>query len=336
MVRRIFSGVRPTGHLHIGNYLGALKNWVRMQQDFDEVLYCIVDLHAMTEQPNPSNLMQSIHETAAAYIAAGVDVSKCMVFAQSAVPAHTELCWILSNQTPLGWLYRMTQFKEKAGGNKNSTLSALLYYPVLMAADILVYKATHVPVGDDQKQHVELARDIANAFNYHYGMDFFQLPEPVTPVVGARIMSLRDGNRKMSKTDESDYSRINLTDNADMIALKFRKAKSDPEPLPKTLEALEARPEAANLVTIYAMLLDSSPHVVLQEVGGQSFSVFKSKLAEVAVDRLAPITRRIKELMSDPGELDRILLHGARRAQALAGSHIAEIHRITGLWHQDR
>lgn len=331
MIRRVLSGVRPTGHLHIGNYLGALKNWVRMQQDFDEVLYCIADLHALTEQPDPSDLQQSIRETVAAYIAAGIDTSKCAIFAQSAVPAHTELCWILLCQTPLGWLYRMTQFKEKTARNKDNTLSALFCYPVLMAADILVYKATHVPVGEDQKQHIELVRDIASAFNRRYGRDFFPIPKPVLPAMGARIMSLRDGSRKMSKTDESDYSRINLTDNPDRIILKIRKAKSDSELLPATTDGLEARPEALNLVTIYATLSNVSPETALKEVAGQSFSSFKEKLAEVAVDRLAPIAKRIRELMSDPGELDRILAQGARRAGMLAESNIAEVRRLTGL-----
>lgn len=332
MTRRIFSGIRPTGHLHIGNYLGALKNWVRIQQDYEEVFFCIVDLHAMTERPSPADLAHSIRETTAAYIAAGVDIGKCVLFAQSAVPEHAELCWILANQTPLGWLYRMTQFKDKARGSKSSALSALLYYPVLMAADILGYKASHVPVGDDQKQHVELARDVAHAFNRRYGVDFFPLPEPVSSAVGARIMSLRNGKQKMSKTDASDLSRINLTDDADKIAAKIRKARSDSKPLPETLEELAARPEAANLVKIYASLLDLSPQAALADVAGESFSRFKEKLTEAAVRALSPITQKIRELMSDPCELDRILATGAMRAQAVARSNMDEIRKITGLW----
>ncbi len=327
---RILSGMRPTGHLHLGNYLGALRNWVPLQDKAEPVIF-LADLHALTEQPNPTELRANVRELAAAYIASGMDPQKCILFAQSAVPAHSELSWIFSSIAPLGWLYRMTQFKDKAGKNKDQALLALLSYPVLMAADILIYKPTHVPVGEDQKQHVELARDLAGAFNRQYGQEYFQLPEFYTNPATARIMSLRDGSKKMSKTDESDYSRINLTDDADTIALKIRKAKTDPEPLPDTLEALAPRPEADNLLSIYAALLNQSKEQALANVAGQSFAQFKQSLTEVAVAHLAPITAKMRALLADPAEIDRLLAIGATRAQAIAGKHLAEIKEIVGL-----
>src|SRR5271156_4767789 len=266
-MNRIFSGIQPTGNLHLGNYLGAIRNWVELQHGF-ECIFCIVDLHALTQPQDPAELRASTREVTAAYIAAGIDPEHCTIFNQSMVSAHTELAWLLGCLTPLGWLNRMTQFKEKAGKHRDMAGLGLFAYPVLMAADILAYKATHVPVGEDQKQHLELARDIAGAFNRRYGVDFFPLPEPQILGEATRVMSLRDGTKKMSKSDESDYSRINLTDDADTIALKIRKAKTDTDPLPDTLAALEKRPEADNLVTIYAALSDSTREKVLKEYAG--------------------------------------------------------------------
>jgi tryptophanyl-tRNA synthetase len=330
-MRRILSGMQPTGNLHLGNYLGALKNWVKMQ-DTHECYYCVVDLHAITVPQEPIKLRNAVRETAAAYIAAGIDTSKSTLFVQSAVPGHCELNWILSTLTPLGWLNRMTQFKDKSAKSRDLELLGLYAYPVLMAADILVYKATHVPVGEDQKQHLELARDIAGAFNRQFGVEYFPLPEPQILGEAARVMSLRDGTKKMSKSDESDYSRINLTDDADAIALKFRKAKTDAEPLPATLAELEKRPEADNLVTIYAALSDRPRADVLKEHAGSQFSKFKPALTELAVAKLAPITEKMRQLMKDPAEIDKILIRGAEHANALAGKHLREIKDIVGLW----
>src|SRR5580700_7084830 len=273
-MNRIFSGIQPTGNLHLGNYLGAIRNWVTLQKDF-ECIFCIVDLHALTLPQDPDELRASTREVTSAYIAAGIDPERCTIFNQSGVPAHTQLAWLLACLTPLGWLNRMTQFKEKAGKNREMAGLGLYAYPVLMAADILAYKATHVPVGEDQKQHLELARDLAGAFNRRYECQFFPLPEPQIFGAATRVMSLRDGTKKMSKSDSSDYSRINMTDDADAIALKIRRAKTDPEPLPATQAELEARPEADNLVGIYAALTDQSREAVLGQVAGQNFSVFK-------------------------------------------------------------
>src|SRR5690242_1912578 len=287
-MNRIFSGIQPTGNLHLGNYLGAIRNWVALQHDYD-CIFCIVDLHALTQPQNPDELRQATREVTAAYIAAGIDPERCIIFNQSTISAHAELAWLLGCLTPLGWLNRMTQFKEKAGKQRENAGLGLYAYPVLMAADILLYKATHVPVGEDQKQHVELARDIAGAFNRRYERDFFPLPEPQIFGTATRVMSLRDGSKKMSKSDTSDYSRLNMTDDADAIALKIRRAKTDPEPLPATLAALEARPEADNLVGIYAALTDQSREAVLAQVSGQNFSAFKMNLTEVAVEVLGRI-----------------------------------------------
>lgn len=329
-MNRIFSGMQPTRQLHLGNYLGALRNWVALQDQY-ECVFCVVDLHALTITQEPEVLRNNIREVAAAYIAAGIDPQKNILFNQSFVPAHSELAWILSCYTPLGWLNRMTQFKEKAGKQKDQANLGLYSYPVLMAADILIYKATHVPVGEDQKQHLELARDIAGAFNRHYGVDYFPLPEPQILGEATRVMSLRDGRKKMSKSDESEYSRINMTDDADTIAQKIRKAKTDPEPLPETVEALEARPEAANLVTIYAALAGESREKVLASFAGAQFSGFKTALVDLAVDKLSPITRRMNELMADKGEIDRLLRQGGERAAEIGERHLTEVKDILGL-----
>jgi len=330
-MHRILSGMQPTGNLHLGNYLGALKNWVKLQ-DHAECYYCVVDLHAITVPQDPQKLRNAVRETAAAYIAAGIDTRKSTLFVQSAVPAHTELMWILATQTPLGWLNRMTQYKDKSAKSRDLELLGLYAYPVLMAADILAYKATHVPVGEDQKQHLELTRDIAGAFNRAYNTEFFPLPEPQILGEATRVMSLRDGKSKMSKSDESDYSRINFTDDADAIALKFRKAKTDADPLPDTLAALEARPEADNLVTIFAALSDRSRADVLKENTGARFSKFKPALTELAVAKLSPLSAKMRELMNDPAELDRILIRGAEHANALTQKHMREVKDIVGLW----
>ena len=327
---RIFSGMQPTSQLHLGNYLGALRNWVALQ-DRHECIFCAVDLHAITVPQDPAALRRNTREITAAYIAAGIDPERCVLFAQSGVAAHSELSWILSCHTPLGWLNRMTQFKEKAGKHRDNAGLGLYAYPVLMAADILLYKATHVPVGEDQKQHLELSRDIAGAFNRTYAVDFFPLPEPLILGEATRVMSLRDGTKKMSKSDSSDYSRVNLTDDADTIALKIRKAKTDPEPLPETLEGLEPRPEADNLVTIYAALAGETRAETLARFSGCQFSEFKGQLVDLAVSRLAPMTSEMNRLMADPGEIDRILRRGAERAGEIAARHLAEVQDIVGL-----
>jgi tryptophanyl-tRNA synthetase len=330
-VKRIFSGMQPSGQLHLGNYLGALRNWVALQKDY-ECYYCAVDLHALTVPQDPAKLAANTREVVAAYYAAGIDPERCAVFPQSAIPEHTYLNWLLANHTPLGWLNRMTQFKEKAGKNKDLELLGLYAYPVLMAADILLYKATHVPVGEDQKQHLELARDVAGAFNRHYGVDYFPLPEPLILGEATRVMSLRDGSKKMSKSDESDYSRINLTDDADAIALKIRKAKTDPHPCPSTLKELEGRPEADNLLTIYAALDERKKEEVLKEFAGKPFSDFKKALIDVAVARLSPITARMSDLMKDPAEIDRLIVKSVTRTRNLVAPHLEEIKKIIGLW----
>lgn len=322
--------MQPTRQLHLGNYLGALRNWVALQKNF-ECIFCVVDLHALTLPQDPATLRHNIREVTAAYIAAGIDPQNCVIFAQSCVPGHSELSWLLSCHTPLGWLNRMTQFKEKAGKHRDNAVLGLYAYPVLMAADILLYKATHVPVGEDQKQHLELARDIAGAFNRFYEQDYFPQPEPQIFGEATRVMSLRDGSKKMSKSDESDYSRINMTDDADAIAIKIRKAKTDPEPLPETVEALEKRPEADNLVTIYAALADHGRQQVLTQFAGAQFSAFKAALVDLAVAKLAPINAEMNRLMADPGEIDRILKFGAERAGAIAGQTIRELKDIIGL-----
>jgi tryptophanyl-tRNA synthetase len=329
-MNRIFSGIQPTGNLHLGNYLGAIRNWVALQHDYD-CIFCIVDLHALTMPQDPLELRHSTREVTAAYIAAGIDPERCIIFNQSMVPAHAELSWLLGCLTPLGWLNRMTQFKEKAGKQRDLAGLGLYAYPVLMAADILGYKATHVPVGEDQKQHLELARDIAGAFNRRYERDFFPLPEPQIFGEATRVMSLRDGTRKMSKSDTSDYSRINMTDDSDAIALKIRRAKTDPEPLPAAIAALEARPEADNLVGIYAALADQSREAALGQFVGQNFSTFKEALSEVAVAVLGRIGGEMRRLMADPSHIDTVLRRGAERAAAIAEPILREVQDITGL-----
>jgi tryptophanyl-tRNA synthetase len=330
--KRILSCMQPTSHLHLGNYLGALKNWVKLQDEGGECFYGVVDLHAITQPYEPSALTQATREIAAAYIAGGVDPEKSALFVQSSVAGHSQLMWLLATMTQMGKLERMTQFKDKAGKNSERAGLGLFSYPVLMAADILIYKATHVPVGEDQKQHLELAREIASTFNTRFEVDHFIQPEPFITGAATRVMSLRDGTQKMSKSAESDMTRINLTDDADTIAKKIRKAKTDPEPLPETLEGLKDRAEADNLVTIYAALTDQSREAVIAEFAGQTFSAFKPALAEIAVAHLAPITTRMNELMDDTAMLDEILHKGAERARAVATPVIAETMKIMGFW----
>jgi tryptophanyl-tRNA synthetase len=319
MGRRILSGMQPTNRLHLGNYLGALKNWVALQQEDYECLFCVVDLHAITLPYESERLADATREIAAAYIAAGIDPEKCVLFAQSAVPEHSQLMWLLATMAQMGKLERMTQFKDKAGKNKERAGLGLFAYPVLMAADILIYKATHVPVGEDQKQHLELARDLAATFNTRYGVDFFPQPEPQILGQGARIMSLRNGAEKMSKSAESDMTRIILTDDADTIADKIRKARTDPDALPDSLEGLRDRAEALNLITIYAALAEQTREQTIQLFAGKQFSEFKPALADLAVAKLSPITQRMNELLSDKAEIDRILAQGADKARAIAG-----------------
>jgi tryptophanyl-tRNA synthetase len=330
-MNRIFSGIQPTGNLHLGNYLGAVRNWVALQHDY-ECIFCIVDLHALTQPQDPDELRAATREVAAAYIAAGIDPERCIIFNQSMVSAHAELAWLLGCLTPLGWLNRMTQFKERVAGKQREMAGLGLYaYPVLMAADILLYKATHVPVGEDQKQHVELARDIAGAFNRRYERDFFPLPEPQIFGEATRVMSLRDGTKKMSKSDTSDYSRINMTDDSELIALKIRRAKTDPEPLPDTLAALDARPEADNLVGIYAALAGLSREDALTRFAGNNFSNFKEVLSVLAVDVLGQIGGEMRRLLADPGHIDAVLRGGAERAAAIALPVLRAVQDITGL-----
>jgi tryptophanyl-tRNA synthetase len=328
-VNRIFSGMQPTNQLHLGNYLGALKNWVGLQ-DQGETIFCVVDLHAITLPQDPAVLAQSTREIAAAYIAAGIDIEKSIIFAQSHVSAHAELAWILGCLTPMGWLNRMTQFKDKAGKDKESAPLGLYGYPVLMAADILTYKATHVPVGEDQKQHLELARDIAGAFNRRYGVEFFPLPEPQILGEATRVMSLRDGSKKMSKSDLSDMSRINMTDTPELIAQKIRKAKTDPAPLPANPDELEGRPEADNLLTLYAALTDTSKRSAIARFAGTQFSLLKSELTEAAVEALGPIAARMNALMGDTAAIDAILRDGAEKANAIAQPILAEAKALVG------
>jgi tryptophanyl-tRNA synthetase len=349
-MQRILSGVQPTGNLHLGNYLGAIRNWVALQQSY-ESLFCIVDLHAITVPQEPESLRKAVRETAAAFIACGVDPKKSAIFPQSAIAAHSELAWILGCFTPLGWLDRMTQFKssdakktkiekmydhptsvaareaEKARKENPGNLG-LYSYPVLMAADILVYKATHVPVGEDQKQHLELCRDIAGAFNRYYKQEFFPLPDPIILKHASRIMSLRDGTKKMSKSDESDYSRINLIDDADAIANKIKKAKSDM--IEGDIRFDETRPEANNLLTIYAAIKNITKDEAEVEVASMNFSAFKKVLTDVAVAHLAPITQKMRELLATPDYIDKILAEGAARAGTIAGGTMKEVKDIVG------
>ena len=326
---RIFSGIQPTGDLHLGNYLGALRNWVALQHKY-ECIYCMVDMHAITVWQDPKELAASTREVTAGLIAAGLDPDHNVLFNQSAVPAHAELAWVFNCVARLGWLNRMTQFKEKAGKNKENASVGLYAYPNLMAADILVYKATHVPVGEDQKQHLELTRDIAQKFNNDYNQNFFPLTEPLIFGEATRVMSLRDGNNKMSKSDPSENSRINMTDGPDDISRKIRKAKTDPEPLPGDRKALEGRPEAANLIDIYAALSDQSTADVCSKFEGAQFSSFKEELTELAISVLGPVGEEMARLVKDPGYLDAVLRTGAERAKAIANPILDDVYDIVG------
>ncbi|HKD48401.1 MAG TPA: tryptophan--tRNA ligase [Rhizomicrobium sp.] len=332
----VFSGMQPTNTLHLGNYLGALKNWVRMQDQMP-CLFCVVDMHAITADAGygkPQELVHATREVAAAYVAAGVDPGRTPIFNQGQVPEHAELAWIFNCVARLGWLDRMTQFKEKSGKHKERASVGLYTYPVLMAADILAYKGTHVPVGEDQKQHLELSRDIAQKFNNDFdAADFFPLPEPVITGVATRVMSLRDGTKKMSKSDESDMSRINLTDDADTIANKIRRARTDPNPLPYSKEELKGRPEAENLLNIYAALADQDRDQVIREFAGGQFSQFKQSLADLTVAKIGPVTKEMRRLLADPAEVDRTLKSGAERARAIAAPVIEEVRRLVGFVH---
>jgi tryptophanyl-tRNA synthetase len=327
---RIVSGIQPTGNLHLGNYLGAIKRWAAMQDEAD-CFFFLADLHAITVHVDPAELAANVREMAAALIACGIDQGRSVLFNHAAVPAHPELAWILNCTARIGWLNRMTQFKEKSGKNREGASIGLYAYPVLQAADVLLYQATHVPVGEDQKQHVELMRDIAEKFNTDYGQELFTRPEPLIGKTAARIMSLRDGNAKMSKSDPSDMSRVNLNDDAETILQKIRKAKTDAEPLPEAAEGLADRPEARNLVSIYAALTDSEPAAVLAEHGGKGFGQFKPVLADLLVETLRPIKARLDELRADAGELDRILAAGAERAAAEARPTLDGAYRAVGL-----
>jgi tryptophanyl-tRNA synthetase len=329
---RVFSGMQPTNELHLGNYLGALVKFVALQEQYD-CIYCIVDLHALAADHDPKTLVARTRGVAAAYLAAGVDPKRSIVFVQSAVRAHAELAWILNCVARMGWLERMTQFKDKAGKHSERMSVGLFDYPVLQAADILVYKATHVPVGEDQKQHLELSRDIAQKFNNDFDAPgFFPLPEPLIQGPGARIMSLRDGTKKMSKSDPSDQSRINLTDDSDAIVQKIRRATTDPHPLPESEDGLKGRPEVENLVGIYAAVSDQTVADVLREWGGKGFGVFKPALAEQVAARLAPIAAELRRLDSDPASVDAVLREGAARANAIAEPVIEDVRRLVGLW----
>ncbi|MDB9825694.1 tryptophan--tRNA ligase [Candidatus Pelagibacter sp.] len=332
MGKKIFSGVQPTGNLHLGNYLGAIKNFVELNnQKNNECIFCVVDLHAITVKQEPKELKKNIRETAAIFIASGIDPTKSTIFNQSMVSAHSEAAWILSCVSRIGWLNRMTQFKEKAGKDKENASIGLYSYPVLMAADILLYDATHVPVGDDQKQHLELCRDIAQKFNNDFNSpDFLKVPEPLIQKQFSRIMSLKDGMKKMSKSDPSDLSRINLTDDKDEIFNKIKKAKTDPMNMPNDIKDLETRPEAKNLLGIYSSLRDQNLENSVGEFSGKQFSDFKEKLSEVLINKIEPISSEIKKLLNDKKYLDGILLKGSEKAEKIASKKIKEIKEIVG------
>ena len=332
MSKKIFSGVQPTGNLHLGNYIGAIKNFVKLQNDDDNsCIYCVVDLHAITVKQNPKELKQNIRETAAAFIASGLNYKKSIIFNQSLVPSHSEGSWILSCIARMGWLNRMTQFKEKAGKDKEKASVGLYIYPILMAADILLYDATHVPVGEDQKQHLELSRDIANKFNLDFNSpDFLIAPEPLIQKNFSRIMSLKDGTKKMSKSDPSELSRINLNDNKDEIFNKIKKAKTDTQPLPDSEEELSNRPEAENLLGMYASLNDQSLLNTINEFSGKNFSAFKDKLANLIIDTISPISEEINKLLKDQKFIDQILSDGAQKADKIASKKITNIKKIIG------
>ena len=327
---RVFSGIQPSGGLTLGNYLGAIRRFVDMQESGVETIYCVVDMHAITVWQEPEALRRQTRELTAGYLAAGLDPERSILFNQSQVAEHAQLAWIFNCVVRMGWMKRMTQFKDKAGKNAENASLGLFGYPALMAADILLYHATHVPVGEDQKQHLELTRDTAAKFNHDYGVDFFPLTDPVIEGTATRVMSLRDGEKKMSKSDPSDASRINMTDDADTIARKIRKAKTDPDALPSDPEGLEARPEARNLVNIFAALSDMTVQEVLHDVGGKQFSEFKPMLAELAVEKLAPISDEMGRLMQHPDEIDRVLGRGAERARRIAAPILARTYDIVG------
>ncbi len=328
---RVFSGIKPSGGLTLGNYLGAIKRFVAMQGGAFETIYCVVDLHAITVWQDPKTLRDATREVAAGYLAAGIDPARSILFNQSQVAAHAELGWIFNCVARVGWMNRMTQFKDKAGSNAEKVSLGLYAYPSLMAADILLYHATHVPVGEDQKQHVELTRDIAAKFNHDFGVEFFPLTTPVIEGPATRVMNLRDGTKKMSKSGESDMERINMTDDADTIAKKLKKARTDPAPLPETLAELDGRAEARNLVGIYAALADMTPEAVIAEHAGAGWGTFKPRLADLAVEKLSPISTEMARLMADPAEIDRILGLGAERARAIAEPILRQTYDIVGL-----
>ncbi len=329
--KRVFSGVQPTGNLHLGNYLGAIKNFVNLQSKF-ECVYCIVDLHAITNYQDPKELKSNILETVASFVASGLDPEKNVIFNQASVAAHSELAWIFNCVARIGWMNRMTQFKEKAGSNKENASVGLLVYPNLMAADILIYRATHVPVGEDQKQHLELTRDIAKKFNHDFKCeDYFPIVEPLIPKEIPRVMSLRDGTKKMSKSETSDQSRINLKDDKDSIDQKIKKAKTDNDPIPSEINGLKNRHEALNLISIYASINGIELSKVLKEFGGKNFSTFKSKLSESIIEKICPIGNEIKKLLKDKSYLDKILAKGAKKADLMAKNNLKEIYEIIGL-----
>ena len=332
MSKKIFSGVQPTGNLHLGNYLGAIKNFVKLNNDDEnDCVFCVVDLHAITIKQDPKELRNNIRETVATFIACGINPEKSIIFNQSTVPAHSEATWLLSCVARMGWLNRMTQFKEKAGKDKEKASIGLYSYPILMAADILLYDATHVPVGEDQKQHLELCRDIAQKFNNDYGVDdFLKVPEPLIQKEFSRIMSLKDGTKKMSKSELSDLSRINLTDDKDLIINKIKKAKTDPLPLPSSVNELNERPEAKNLLGIYSSITNSTIEKTLNEFSGKNFSEFKDKLSQVLVENINPISQEIKKLINDKGFLDKILLDGHKKANKIASDKVKKMQEIVG------
>ena len=332
MGKKIFSGVQPTGNLHLGNYLGAIKNFVNLNnEDENDCIFCVVDLHAITVNQDPEELSNNIRGTVATFLASGIDPKKSIIFNQSKVSAHSEAAWILSCVARMGWLNRMTQFKEKAGKDKEKASIGLYSYPVLMAADILLYDATHVPVGEDQKQHLELCRDIAQKFNNDFKIDdFFKIPEPLIQKEFSRIMSLKDGLKKMSKSEISDLSRINLTDTKDQIINKIKKAKTDPLPMPSTIDDIKKRPEAKNLIGIYSSLADLKLEETINKFSGKNFSEFKENLIEVLIDKIIPISVEIKKLLDDKNYLDEILLEGSKKAEDIASKKIKKIHQILG------
>ena len=331
---RILSGIQPTGNLHLGNYLGAIRRWVRMQDDVtapEQLLIFLADLHSLSDFIPAAERARNVHEMASALIACGIDPDRVVLYNQARIPAHAELCWLLNGTARMGWLNRMTQWKDKAGKNREGASVALFDYPVLQAADVLLYQATHVPVGEDQKQHLELARDIAQKFNSDYGVELFTLPEPLIGETAARIMSLRDGNAKMSKSDPSDMSRINLADDSDLIAQKIRKARTDPAPLPDHVDGLKDRPEALNLVTIFAALTDRTNQSVLDDYAGQGFGAFKPALADLVVETIAPIRARLKDFDAHPEALEAILEKGSAKAAALAAPTLEATYQALGL-----